>query len=638
MKRELFFIKESEFMFIRETETKNKKTMSVYKTHKLVESYRTEKGVRQRVIMSLGALSLPKNRWRELSVLLEARISGQNTFLEEDTELTLIADEVLSHNTFIKRHSEEKLDTDKNSDMQLVDLNSATTTFCRSLGSELIAHAFWEKLDFDAILKESGFDNKQISLAKAIILGRLILPQSEISTWRWFQNNTALVEMTPVDLSGVGKNAFYEIGDLLLQNKEKIEKALLTKEKTEFSLENRVYLYDLTNTYFEGSSKKNKYAKFGHSKEKRTDCPQVTLALVVDCLGFPIFSQVYEGGQSEPKTLADVLDRLERDSGNLLNGEKPVLIMDRGIATKDNVALIRKNNYPYTVITRRQSEKDYENEFIEIKKFMENEQKDMPEQWENVDAEKSVYIKKISSETTACVLATSAGRTNKEEGMDALKEERFLTDIENLKKSFEKGNILLPVKVGERIGKIKSKYPTVGKYYEIEVRVSEDNKKVTEIVWTKKPQRQQRSILTGCYVIETTQTNLSAKEIWKQYMQLTRVESAFQDLKSELGLRPVYHQTGQRTESHLFIGVLAYHLLNSIEYVLKTNGDTREWKTIKEILSTHQRSTIILKGDDKKVYHIRVSGAPEPCHNEIYRNLKIKDPLKRKKTCTFSRL
>lgn len=105
-----------------------------------------------------------------------------------------------------------------------------------------------------------------------------------------------------------------------------------------------------------------------------------------------------------------------------------------------------------------------------------------------------------------------------------------------------------------------------------------------------------------------------------------------------MGLRLVYHQTATRTESHLFIGVLAYHLLNSIEYVLKTNGDTREWKTIKEILATHQRSTIILNGDDKKVYHIRVSGTPEPCHNEICRTLKVNDHLKRKKTCIFSRL
>jgi len=625
-------------MFIRESKTKNKKTKITYSTHKLVESYRTDSGVRQRVIMSLGTLTLPKKRWRELAALLESRITGQRSFMEDDDEIAIIADEVLKHNKFIKRQREEKTVNEKNEDMQLVDLNSASTSIYRSLGAELIAHTFWEKLDFDTVLKDCGFDLKQLSIAKAVILGRLIHPQSEMGTWRWFQNSTSLIEMTPVDLSGTGKDLFYETGDLLFEHKEELEKALFLKEQREFSLKKRVFLYDLTNTYFEGNAKGNKMAKLGHSKEKRTDCPLVTLALVVDELGFPVFSQIYEGGQSEPKTLEDVLKKLKIDAGNLLEGEKPVLIMDRGIATKDNIALIIKNEYPYTVINRRQSEKEYEKEFAIIKKFMDSNQPTVPDGWEAVNNENSVYITKKSSDKTTCVLAASIGRTKKEQGMDSLKEERFLVDIENLRKSFEKGNILIPVKIGERIGKIKAKYPTIGKYYEIEVQISDDNKKVTGITWVKKPQREQRSTLTGCYVIETTQTELSAKEIWKQYMQLNRVESAFQDLKSELGLRPVYHQTSHRTEAHLFIGVLAYHLLNSIEHVLKTNGDTREWKTIKEILATHERCTIILKGETKKVYGIRASGTPESCHNEIYRVLKIKDHLKRKKTCTFSRL
>jgi hypothetical protein len=626
-------------MFIRETKTKNKKTGTTYITHKLVENYRKGESTRQRVIMSLGSLSLPRKRWRELAVLLEARICGQQSFMEEDEEIAEIANESLKHNKFVKRHQEEKKVSTENEDMQAVDLNTASTSEYRSLGAELVANNFWNKLDFDTILKNCSFDSKEISVAKAVILGRLINPDSELGTWRWFKNRTSLMEMTSVDLTQIRKDAFYEIGDKLFANKEKIEEALFTKEQIEFFLDKRVYLYDLTNTYFEGSAKRNTKAKRGHSKEKRTDCPLVTLALVVDALGFPVFSQIYEGGKSEPITLADVLEKLKTDSGNLLDGHKPVLIMDRGIATKDNVALIKENQYPYTVITRRQSEKDYEDDFEIIKKFIEDKTKDtLPQGWESVGKDGSVFITKKDSDNMAYVLAASVGRAAKEQSMDSFKEERFLTDMENLKKSFEKGNILMPVKIGERIGKIKSKYPTIGKYYEFEVKSSDDNKKVTEIVWSKKPQRQERSNLTGCYVIETTQTDLSAKDIWKQYMQLSRVESSFQDLKSELGLRPIYHQTSGRTESHLFIGVLAYHILNSIEFQLKSNGDNREWKTIKEILSTHQRSTIILKGEEKKVYKIRASGKPESCHNDIYRLLKIKDPLKNKKTCTFARL
>jgi transposase len=617
-------------MFIRETETKNRKTKAVYKTHKLVENYRTEKGTRQRVIMSLGTLTLPRNRWRELAALLESRISGQQSFIEEDKVIAEIADESLRHNKFIKRHRNEKTITVANANMQVVDLNSVSTTTYRSLGPELIANTFWDKLGFDSVLKECGFDSKQISIAKAVILGRLINPQSELATWKWFQSQTSLIEMTCVDLSGIGKDSFYEIGDKLFANKEKIEKALLLKEQDIFSLEKRIYLYDLTNTYFEGSARKNSKAKLGRSKEKRSDCPLITLALVVDAMGFPIFSQIYEGGKSEPITLEDVLNKLQSDCGNLLSGNKPVLIMDRGIATKDNIDLIKKNGYPYTVVARRQSEKDYVDEFTSIKQFINSETKDIPVGWDSIAKDGTVFITKKVIDETAYVLTASVGRTSKEQSMDSLKEQRFLTDMENLKKSFEKGNILTPVKIGERVGKIKAKYPTVGKYYEFEINISEDNKKVTEISWKKKLKREERSTLTGCYVVETTQTELSAKEIWRQYTQLTRVESAFQDLKSELGLRPVYHQSSERTESHLFIGVLAYHLLNSIEFVLKSNGDNREWNTIKQILSTHQRSTIVLKGSPKKIYYIRTSGLPEPCHNEVYRLLKIKDVLKRK--------
>lgn len=137
--------------------------------------------------MSLGTLTLPRKRWIELAALLESRISGQRSFMEDDNEIATIADDALKHNKFIKRQKEEKVINANNEDMQVVDLNSISTSIDRSLGSELIAHTFWEKLDFDKILKECGFNLKELSIAKAIILGRLLHPQSEISTFRWFK-------------------------------------------------------------------------------------------------------------------------------------------------------------------------------------------------------------------------------------------------------------------------------------------------------------------------------------------------------------------------------------------------------------------------------------------------------------------
>jgi transposase len=625
-------------MFIREYKTKNKKLKTTYITHRLIESYRTEKGPRQRIVMHLGKLELPKKRWEELAAILEARLSGQTSFLEEDKTIASIADDVLRHNQFVKKQREEDIEIAGEADMQEINLNRIGKTLDRSLGPELIANTIWERLDFDQILKKCGFNAIQLSLAKAIILGRLIRPGSELSTWKWFQNTTALIEMTPYDLTGMGKDMFYEIGDLLFMSKAEIEKELAEKEKKEFMLDKKVFLYDLTNTYIEGSATGNKKARRGKSKEKRNDCPLVALALVVDESGFPLFSQIYEGNKSEPETLADVLKRLEKDGERAFNGRKPVLIMDKGIATNDNIELIKSKQYEYTVVTRRQAEKDYEKEFSSIKTSIEGHNVNIPDGWEVVDKKSSVYVKQIMDENICHVLSISTSRAGKERSMDELKEKRFIEDMGKIKKSFEKGYIVLPVKVAERVGKVKGKYPSIAKYYEIDIKISDDGKKVTEVLWWKKPSRLQRSTLTGCYVIESTQKNLSGKEIWYQYMQMNRVECAFQDLKSELGLRPIHHQTEKRTDAHLFIGVLAYHLLNSIENILKANGDTREWNTIKQELSTHERSTVILNGANKKTYHIRVSGTPESNHNEIYRMLKVKDPLKSKKTCVFSRM
>ena len=254
---------------------------------------------------------------------------------------------------------------------------------------------------------------------------------------------------------------------------------------------------------------------------------------------------------------------------------------------------------------------------------------ELPDGWSRIENKQDVFVKMIVGENNVKVLTVSIKKSYKEQSMDNLKEKRFLEDIERLNISIKKGSILLPTKVGERIGKIKAKYPSRNKFYNIAIEMVNDNSnKVNCINFEKKEQSNEKSILNRCYIIETTQKDLSAEEIWNQYMELNHVENAFRDLKSDLGMRPIYHFKEKCTEAHLFISVLAYHLLNTIEQCLKAEGDTRSWKTIKEILSTHQRSTIILKNE--KTFYLRISGVPESEHNEIYRSLKINNTLKRK--------
>jgi len=603
-------------MFIREYRTKNKKTGKIYIKHQLVESYRTGAGPRQRIVMNLGKINLKKSDWRRLAFALEGKLSGQDTLLDEP-EINKAADAAMRNYDFYKIRKKNKAPGGKS---LTINLEKVGVTACRTLGPELAGASAWDKLSMYTILKEAGLDIKSRELAKAVVLARLISPASEASTLKWIKERSSVAEIINTDLLSLKKDPIYEIADILLYHKEKIEKLLREKEKTIFPDSSTLFLYDLTNTYFEGQCKNNSIAKRGKSKEKRSDCPLIALALLVDSRGYPIFSQIYEGNKSESITLTDVLDRLEADSKKTLFSEKPTIVADRGIATKDNIALLVKRGYPYMVIERKRSETNYKEEFERAKGSFDKIIKD----------DGTIYFKKIKADGVARLLVLSEAKKEKEEAMDSLKESRFLEDAGKLKKSVSRGSVILLSKIQIRIGRLMQKYPTVAKYYDMSAETDEAGKKVLALkVSKKKEKRDDRKVLTGCYVIETTHIDMKAADILKSYHSLTRIEAAFKSLKTDLGIRPVYHQTGQRSMGHLFISVLAYHLLNTIELDLASSGERVKWSTIKDELSTHMRTTVILTGTDGDIHHTRVSSRPELRHREIYDLLKIKDPLKR---------
>jgi len=592
-------------MFIREYKTRNKKTGKVYIKHQLVESYRTEAGPRQRIIMNLGKVSLKKPDWRRLAFVLEGRLSGQDPLIDEP-EINAAADAAMRNYNFYKIRKRQETLKHKSLTIDPQKIGAST---CRSLGPELIGADAWDRLSMDEILKEAGLDVKSRKLAKAAVLARLIAPASEASTIEWIRKRSSVAEIIDTDLLNIKKDPVYGIADVLIYHKEKIERLLREKEKDIFPESSTLFLYDLTNTYFEGHCRGNSIAKRAKSKERRSDCPLVCLALLVDSRGYPVFSQVYEGNQSEPVTLAGVLDRLEEDTQRTLFSIKPTIVADAGIATKDNIALLAYRGYPYMVVERKKRQDGYIEEF---KKAEESFDK-------TVKGDGTIYFKKIKEGGVARLLVLSADRKQKEEAMDSLKEKRFLEDAGNLKRSVAKGNVVLVPKVGVRIGRLLQRYPTVAKYYDIDTKTDKEGKKVLALkVEKKKVKRDERKVLTGCYVIETTHTHMKAADILKSYHSLSRIEA-----------RPVYHQTAKRTMGHLFISVLAYHLLNTIELALKGKGEKARWSTIRDELSTHMRTTVMLKGADGNIHHIRVSSRPEPRHREIYNLLGIKDPLKR---------
>ncbi len=622
-------------MYIRQVKTRSKG--KEYIVHRLVESYKTQEGkVRQRVIMNLGAITIPKNRWKELALLLEQRIQGCITLQSYTSDLDKAADELYARCEYAKAKPQAIEESLSNRDLVRVDLNSIQTSQSRTLGAELVADQIWRELGFDALMSELDMSENEKSVAKALIIGRLINPTSENSTHRWFQNETALVEMTNTDISEIGKDIFYTTADVLYKNKDKIELYLYQKETTLFSLKRKCYLFDLTNTYLEGSGKANGLAAYGKSKEHRYDCPLIGMALMVDENGFPVCSRVYEGNTSEPKTLKEVIADLKTRSECFLELKLPIFIMDRGIATAENIDYLQAEGYKYIVIERGERASEYKEEYVVLKESL--EALDPIEAieaagWSKLSTKSDVYVKKMNLSGLTQVLALSLSREAKELAMDEQKEKRLLEDVNKLKQSVESGNIKLASKISERIGRIKEKYAGMASYYEINVVLNpEDDKKASSICIEKLPKIKTRPVLAGTYVMLSNQTEFSAEDIWQTYMTQTKVEAAFRDLKSELGMRPIFHYKEERTSAHLFIGLLAYHLLISIQTKLLAANDHREWKTIKSILSTHQRMTVTLVGENNEIYNVRVSGKPEIEHKKIFATIGVTDRLKRLKS------
>ena len=624
-------------MFIRENKTTSKKTGQIYIKHVLVESVRVNGQPRQRVVMGLGHLDLPRREWKKLAHALECQLSGQISLLEDnDKYINDLALSLVSNNKLSQKLNILEAAAQPDSDNYIpIDIDSVFTEKTRSLGAELVCMDGWDLLKFDEILKDCGFSWKQRAIAKVLIFGRLISPGSELHTVEWFQKRSALSELPDSDVMNCGKDRFYEIGDMLYENKDKIEEFLFQRQQSLFPPNDyTVFLYDLTNTYMEGSCLSNKLMARGHCKSKRFDCPLITLSLVVRNDGMPVTSHIYKGNQGEPETMKDMLERLQTmfgyDSPQMVL-EKPTIIMDRGIATKENIALLHAQEYQYVVITREDQSKEYLDEF-ETARDTFTRIDDLSHKHTAYGDENHVYVKKIEEdgENVCRVLCLSDGKARKENAIVAKKDAHYLADVEKLSLSIQKGSIKNIDKIEAKLSKIIKRHKSAAQKYTATI-IRDETEKALRIEAT--PKYSEPNPLDGCYVIESTHKELDAVETWNLYMTQVRVESSFQAMKGELGMRSVYHQNEERTAAHLFITVLAYHILSLIERRLAQHFDTRQWQTIREALSTHTRTTIVMKDKEGNIYHHRVTGKPEDIHQDIYKKLGIKDPTKTITSC-----
>jgi len=588
-------------MFLRRTNQKDEQGRK-YKTFKLVESFRTERGPRQRDVLNLGSdFNLPRDEWKALANRIESIVTGQSTFLPVSKKIEALAQryarEIIAKQGQVISEPDE---VSAEADYQHVDVNSVESGEIRSVGGENVVLETIKALQLDQKLGELEIGPANVNAAIGVIMGRLLMPSSERATHVWLQSETALCDLLGTSFEDLSQDRVYKASDLLLKNKSEIEAHLEKREKSLFSLKETVLLYDLTNTFFEGTGNYNAKAHFGVSKEKRRDCPLVTLGLLLDGEGFPKRSEIFDGNVSEPGTLEKML--LGMGPGD----SKPIVVADAGIGTQNNVEWLRREGFSYIVVSRKRL-------------------KDLPSELEMVPVREddSRIIRASSrknSEGELEVYCHSSAKEIKEDGIKTRFEKRYESELSKVQNGLsKKGGTKNYEKVLERIGRLKEKHRRVSRRYDIEVKKDESSNYAVSLRWWMK----EIDETVGYYVLRTNRLDLCEKEVFDIFNMLLEVEDAFRSMKSELGLRPVYHQKERRCDGHLFITVLAYHILQSIRVRLRAHGITHRWCTIRRMLSTHHRVTTSMRRKDGKMIYIRKTSRPEECHIKIYNALGL---------------
>jgi len=603
-------------MFIKRTVAKRGE--KTYVNHLLVESVTTAAGPRHKVICNLGHMDPgPKEEWLDLADRIQAALGGQPSLFPDPR----VEDAVRLYRTRQAKQSQVEAEaenplTGETAVPEVVTVKPAGVQIqdVREVGPIHVAHQLWQRLEMDAVLKAVGLSIPARQLTEVMTLNRLIDPASELAMVEWARR-VALGDVLGTDVARLNEDKFYRNLDILHGKRIEIERELHEREKSLFNLKGQLLLYDLTNTHFEGQMTAVPKAKRGHNKQMRTDCKQVAMSLMLDGEGFPIGHEIFAGNTIDGKTVGAMLDALEQRTG--IQGGFTV-VMDRGFASEANLNLVRDRHHDYLVAGFQNQRGPLLDEFEELQGWSELQPSAM---------KAPIRIKRIERGEVTFLLCVSPARAEKDRAIRERQEKRLLSDLgklaERVRLAQEKAQPLTDADLFERIGRLRERYPRAARYYAME-------RQDGVLTWPMKEDKRLRAEeLDGAYFLKTSRKDLEPEEIWRTYMVLTRVESAFRDLKGTLDMRPVYHRKETRVETHIFLCVLAYHLQAAIEHLLQQAGDHTSWETLRQELSTHHVATVVMPTADGRKLAIRRGSIPELRPREIYRLLGIAgDPMK----------
>ena len=594
-------------MYIRKT-TKTHKGKS-YDNYLLVESLSTPKGPRQKIVCSLGSLApAAREHWLDLAHRMQASLAGQLALTPPDSERETVVARGRRGGKPQPTVAPGESETVLAIASERVSLEEA-----REAGAVHVGHQIWQQLGLNEILRSAGLSERACRLSEGMTLHRLIFPLSEHAMPDWIRS-TALADILGRDFASLNDEALYRNLDRLHPHREAIEGELAEREKTLFHLDDTLYLYDLTSTYFEGQAASNPQAQRGYSRDKRPDCKQVLVGLVLDRDGFPKAQEVFEGNRQDRSTVQEMWESLDKRTG-----KKPgvTVVVERGLAYEENLAEIRAQGYHYLVASRQAERHAWLAEF------------DNEDDWEEVirtpsprnpgQKKSHVHIKRRQKGNEVYLLCLSEGREAKDRAIREKHERQLQQDLQALPTRIEKGQLQATAKIHQAVGRLKERYPRVARYYRMEYDEQQKHFSWQEDLDKKATAEK----LDGGYVRKSDRQDLTGDEIWRTYLLLTRVEAAFRAMKSPLMERPLFHHLPERTQTHIFLCVLAYHLLAAIEKRFLDRDIHPSWWTLRQQLSTHQVVTVVLPTADGRILKIRKATTPEPVHKEIYATLNI---------------
>ena len=555
----------------------------------LVETVRTADGPRQRTLCHLGELNGSAHaRWQKTVEVFNEQ--GQSTQLKLFPSEVAVPDDPNVARVLVKKVRVER--TRRFGDCYL------GLELWKRLGLE---EFFAQHLDVDAA------DVAWSRVAAVLAINRLCAPGSELAVEQHWYPSTALDDLLHIGKGKINDTRLYRCLDRLLPLKTKIEQHLKQRYGELFQAEFDVLLYDLTSTYVEGAAEENPLMRRGYSRDHRPDCEQLVLALIVNPDGFPFSYELFDGNRADVSTVETILRTVERKYGKA----RRVWIFDRGVVSEENLAAIRKRGGEYLVGTTRSKLKQFEAELLK-------------DDFEKIRSDVEVKQIKILGGEETYILCRTTGRKEKEKAIRS----RFVAKIEKalagLEKRIVQGKLKDRFKMERNLGRIQAAHPQVADLYEMVIR---DSKEGARLVWRQRSDQQQwLEVREGAYLLRTNLTAGTAADLWKKYMQLTEVEAAFRTLKSELAIRPLFHQLEKRVKAHVLVAFLGYALLVTLKHLLKrANAEYSPAKVLQRLSELYSVDIVLPTIEGREIWLRRIGKLDEE-QQKILHQLQLELP------------